>query len=63
MVEAFEDMNFRRQVVLQLLIQLREVDRLYGDIRACFLVNCPSWLARDAYGSRREYHHQEVDER
>jgi hypothetical protein len=62
MVEAFEDMNLRRQVVLQLLIQLREVDRLYGDIRACFLIDFPNRLARDADESRKHYHHQEEDE-
>lgn len=62
MVEAFEDMNFRRQVVLQFLIQLREVDRLDGDIRACFLVDFPNRLARHSYESRRHYHHPEEDE-
>ena len=34
MVEALEDMNLRVEILLQLPVELRQVDRLDGDIGA-----------------------------
>jgi hypothetical protein len=36
-MEAFENIDLRRQVIFELLIQFGQVDRLDGDVGAMFL--------------------------
>lgn len=41
-VEAFENVDLRGQIVLELLVEFRQVDRLDGDVGAMFLSDVES---------------------